>query len=717
MVEPDELAESGPAGVESIEAREDPRARPILGVELYEVPEPPQHPVQMLSWTRSSRARIPLMWYFALPYTLINVAGFMRSNRSWVRKPQAVLVWMWGAFSIIGTFLWATLAAETAIPYFVDADSQRMAGSIAAAVIAALILAPMWWRKMIRRKNEGLTGATEENDDSNAAAVIAALILAPMWWRKVIRRKNEGLTRATEENDDSNPAPELDRTLLANVVLHSLALLAVAATVIVIAPATNLDSQCVLHAASPPDCVIYRHDWVTIFALATAALSAVIVLICTVANLVCDDRTWSDTDADPLMAMSGLLALSLMVVNLGWSAAVMAVTWAMSYLGRHVPWIDSPRNVTEAAGLLRPANDFIYGPEIVVGIATPFILVGLLGVLILVVVRVIRRVRQGPSATSGGAPGKGLTRFKKAQHAVICDESRVRLTLFVIGLLAVTYLVPLWFLGRFPGWEGAVERSGSGQVEGPVVWTARLSEVSVDALLVSVTIALLIPSVRRPFAVLGDIAGYWNVKWHPLAALPYRGDVVRVLEYEISRADEPYVLVGHSQGSVLAFTAVKCAKVPAGKTRLDIYLVTCGSPLLSLYSRFFPFYFSTTAREEVEQKVIEWGNFWRDSDPIGCPLFGSRRNEFASAPNTFDRPDPRFVSGQTSPVASEAANADPDLTPADVDDLTLGHSDYWLVPAQQAYLKATHSPDSGQSRSVPAVLQADRRPHTRLGPA
>lgn len=248
------------------------------------------------------------MWYFALPYTLINVAGFMRSNRSWVRKSQAVVVWLWGAFAIIGTFLWATLAAETAIPYFVDADSQRMAGSIAAAIIAALILTAMGWRTVIR----------------------------------ALRRMTYGLTLATEEGDDSNPAPKLDRTLLANVVLHSLVLLAVLATVIGVAPATNPNSQCVLHSASTPECVIYQHDWVTIFALVSLALSAILALMCIAANWICDDRTWSNTDADPLMAMAVLLSLSLMVLNLGWSAAISAVAWTISYLSRHIPGIDPP---------------------------------------------------------------------------------------------------------------------------------------------------------------------------------------------------------------------------------------------------------------------------------------------------------------------------------------------------------------------------------------
>lgn len=136
---------------------------PRRGVELYEAPTPPQHPVRLLNWTRSSRARIPLTWYFASPFTLINVAGFMRSNRSWIRLPQAVLVWLWGAFAIVGTFLWATLAVETVIQYFADARSQPEAGSIAAAVIAASMLAVMWSRTIIRawrgKTYELLTGS------------------------------------------------------------------------------------------------------------------------------------------------------------------------------------------------------------------------------------------------------------------------------------------------------------------------------------------------------------------------------------------------------------------------------------------------------------------------------------------------------------------------------------------------------------------------------
>ncbi|MFI7531433.1 hypothetical protein [Nocardia salmonicida] len=634
------------------------------GVELYEAPTPPQHPVRLLNWTRSSRARIPLTWYFASPFTLINVAGFMRSNRSWIRFPQAVAVWLWGAFAIVGTFLWATLAVETVIQYFADVSSQPEAGSIAAAVIAASMLAVMWSRTIIRA------------------------------WRG----KTYGLTLNEDDSDSNSPR---NWTLFANVVLHSLVLIAITVAVVAVAPATNSNGECVLHAASTPECVIYRHDWVTIFALASLALSAIMVVVSTALNAICNDRTWSDTDADPLTGAAVLLSLGLMVLNLGGAATVRAVTWVMEYLAVQIPGIGPLQDVTSSGGLLRPANDFVYGPEIVVGMASPHIAIGLVGLLIVVAIRLIKRAKRGPSSTAAGKVGKSTGTVKKWAHAVICDGRRTRLTLAVLGLVVLLSAVPIWVvLGWYPGWESAASRSATGEVDGPVSVPAFVSAVSVDVLLGLVIIALLMPSVRRPFAVVGDIAGYWNIKWHPLAALPYRGDVVDVIKSEISHADQPFVLVGHSQGSVLAFTAVKSAEPTPGKPTLGIHLVTCGAPLLSLYSRFFPAYFGPTQRAAVESKVIEWGNFWRDSDPIGCPLFGSRRNQFTHAPNTFDCPDPSYISDQTAPVASQAAEAMPGITATDVDP-TDGHSNYWLVPAQRDYIAQIHQQYSGGAPGGP----------------
>ncbi len=49
---------------------------------------------------------------------------------------------------------------------------------------------------------------------------------------------------------------------------------------------------------------------------------------------------------------------------------------------------------------------------------------------------------------------------------------------------------------------------------------------------------------------------------------------------------------------------------------------TCGSPLCSLYGRFFPRRFGVAAHDEVREHVRSWGNFWRDTDPIAGPLRG-----------------------------------------------------------------------------------------------
>ncbi|MGY1965538.1 hypothetical protein ACW9HH_14945 [Nocardia gipuzkoensis] len=623
------------------------------GVEMYEEPEGVWHTVRFLNWTRSSRSRIPFLWYVALPYTFVNVAGFMQPDQKWMKRTLAVIVSIWGAFAIIGTFLWATLAAETVIQYFAD-NGQATIGAWAAGVIAALMLMAMLYRTVLR-------GELPLLKDGNG-----------LYLRSAPPGEGPG-TR--------------DWTLYRNVTIHFFVLAAVAAVVIISRPASNFGEGCFV-TASVDECVIYRHDWVTLFALATFALSAVMVVLFAVLNWLSGDYTWCKTDADPLLGAAMLLSAGLLVLNLGWAAAVRAVTWLFEYIAVHIPGVDPLDNVTKAGGLLRPRNDFVYGPDIVVGIFAPHITLAVAVAAALVAYRMVQRIRR--KNVSSTPEWSAFRKWRsKELHELICDESRLRLTgtMLVLVVLVLTVPAVLEIIFCYPAWEREVERTDAGEVEASVDLFAAISSVSVDVLLALIIVALVMPSVRRRFAVIGDIAGFWDIKWHGLAALPYRQDVVDVLEAEIAAATKPFVLVGHSQGSVLAFTAVKEANTAEPK----IHLVTCGSPLLSLYSRFFPTHFGNDERETVENKAISWANFWRDSDPIGCPLFSSRRNDYLHPPNTYDFPNPAAAPDLAVPVASKVAEATPNLPAADIDPaLGLGHSDYWLVPAQRTYVAVAH---------------------------
>ncbi len=77
------------------------------------------------------------------------------------------------------------------------------------------------------------------------------------------------------------------------------------------------------------------------------------------------------------------------------------------------------------------------------------------------------------------------------------------------------------------------------------------------------------------------------------------------------------VISGHSQGSVLAASAVWQL---SAATRGRVALLTYGSPLERLYGRWFPAYFGPPALEQLSGELDCWRNLWRHTDPIGGPV-------------------------------------------------------------------------------------------------
>lgn len=87
-------------------------------------------------------------------------------------------------------------------------------------------------------------------------------------------------------------------------------------------------------------------------------------------------------------------------------------------------------------------------------------------------------------------------------------------------------------------------------------------------------------------------------------------------------------------------------------------LVTCGSPIASLYAVFFPATFGAEFFATVRANATSWANFWRDTDPIATQL-----GEYHEVADDYLIPDP-------SP-----------------DGQLHGHSDYWIAPEQREYIQ------------------------------
>ncbi|WP_214106586.1 hypothetical protein [Acrocarpospora catenulata] len=193
----------------------------------------------------------------------------------------------------------------------------------------------------------------------------------------------------------------------------------------------------------------------------------------------------------------------------------------------------------------------------------------------------------------------------------------------------------------------------------------------VVVLLVVGWLAYRVPVLRRTVGVLWDLSTFWPRAIHPLAPPCYSERVVPELITRMNRLigeGNRVVLSGHSQGSVIA-AAVVLQLDPAD--RPSARLLTHGSPLARLYARFFPAYFDLGMLHAVRE-AMGWQNLYRDSDPIGGPVFAFAAIEPAD------------------PAATDQSLWDPEDAVAGA--RVLGHVDYYLDQRYSDALEALSGP-------------------------
>ncbi|MGW2118436.1 hypothetical protein [Streptomyces zhihengii] len=187
-------------------------------------------------------------------------------------------------------------------------------------------------------------------------------------------------------------------------------------------------------------------------------------------------------------------------------------------------------------------------------------------------------------------------------------------------------------------------------------------------------------SARRTIGILWDVGTYWPRAAHPFAPPCYAERAVPDLTWRIctwtAGTGGRLVISGHSQGSVLAASAVW--QLPAS-TRRRVALLTYGSPLERLYGRWFPAYFGAAALRDLRGDIDCWRNLWRQTDPIGGPLM---------IPGEGRHPDVDRAALKDPVVYGRSARYP-------LPEPILGHSDYQADPAfaeERAQLLARLAP-------------------------
>jgi hypothetical protein len=292
------------------------------------------------------------------------------------------------------------------------------------------------------------------------------------------------------------------------------------------------------------------------------------------------------------------------------------------------------------------------------GLAAFFLVAGLvvlcLALVALVRIRTRRLVPEAapdyPISTTPGA----LRRVARAWAVASLTDNAGR---FLGRAAAVASMVLLGLLLAYAVLDPALV------TEPPLSWATRAGTWLIG--LLGLGLVLLMsqtarnPTARRYVGIAWDVGTFWPRAAHPMAPPSYGERAVPDLADRVGRLapgdGDQVLLSGHSQGSVLVAAALlQLDPAEAAKTGL----LTHGSPLRRLYSRFFPAYFGPATLERLRNRPGRgWANLYRRTDPVGSWVL---------------QPQPQ--AGDTGGVDVRLRDPDP------ADGRIVGHPDYWFDP-------------------------------------
>lgn len=577
------------------------------------------HDVWLLAWTRWSRSINSVTWYLGLPFTLCNTAGAMGSPRTGGKVTRAAAIVI-GLLLTVGAFFWSVNAVETAM-WKLRLPSHLL--GIPLPSLAFLTITGIWSVLLLRRAFGPWFTAPEQ---SPLGRHLAAAHLGVLWVSAI--------------------------------------------AVMIVKPARSRGS-CL--GEESPSCLAWWSDWTIVLGWMTILLSVALALAIAVGALGRSSRTWADVSSAPSLGAAITLLAASVLLHAAGSVTTLLVDWICTYL-QGIPPVRG--RIAEAVPLLRAydyKNLLFSGRDTLAAVWVP---IGWLLVLVLLLRFVWTRLRKrvvGPATLRAAAQ-----RTAARHHQVITEPGARRFAITFLMVLTVLIALATAMLIGLGQVQEIVARGKAPSTGLQILW--RTTVVGMHALVVLLPFSLLSGDVRAAIAVGSDVVGYWPIAHHPLAAPPYRFETLRAAVAEVQELPRPLVIVGHSQGSVLAFGLID-ELAQRGWPREDLGLVTCGSPLSSLYSAYFPTHFPIEARTRVGSSVRQWNNFWRETDPIATPM---SRSDVEST-----------TTGST--VARPVDDVIPDGDSRSGEPILRVHGDYWLEPEQIAAVRAAVTGGVGPS--------------------